>query len=154
MFDQLLPRQFDNAYRGHKLALWLLGLVLLFKLAIGVGCIVNGRYAASGADGVPIDSFTAGGTQTVLALFAVWGLSQVILALFGTLALARYRSMVPLVFTIILLEHLGRKVILYFLPVPKTGTPPGFVVNLVLFAVEIVGLVLALWPRDRPRAEE
>jgi hypothetical protein len=153
MLDQLLPPRFDNAYRGYKLALWLLGLLLLMKAGIGLGCIFNGHEAASRGDGVPIDGFTPGGVQTVLALFAIWGLSQVILALLGTTVLVRYRSMVPFMFTLLLLEHVGRKLILYFLPVPKTGTPPGFFVNLGLFAVEIVGLALSLFPRDRPRAQ-
>lgn len=29
MFDRLLPQQLDNDYRGHKVALWLSGLVVL-----------------------------------------------------------------------------------------------------------------------------
>jgi len=33
MFDQLLPLTIDNTYRGHKLALWLFGLLLIMKLA-------------------------------------------------------------------------------------------------------------------------
>jgi hypothetical protein len=57
--------------------------------------------------------------------------------------------MVPFVYALVLLEHAGRKLILQFLAIPKTDTPPGFTINLALFAVEIVGLVLALWPRER-----
>lgn len=150
MLDLLLPRRFDHDYRGHRLALWLLGALLLLKAAMGCGVIFNGYGAASEADGTPLHSFTEGGVQTVLALFAIWGLGQVILALVGTVALARYRSMVPFVYALVLLEHAGRKLILQFLTVPRTGTPPGFAINLAVFAVEIVGLVLALWPREHP----
>lgn len=149
MLDLLLPRRFDHDYRGHRVALWLFGALLLFKAAIGFGCIFNGYGAASEADGIPLDTFTHDGVRTVLALFALWGLGQVILALLGTVALARYRSMVPFVYALVLLEHVGRKAILAFLTVPKSGTPPGLTVNLVLFALEIVGLGLALWPRKR-----
>jgi hypothetical protein len=147
MANPLFPAKFDDTYHGHRLALWLLGLLLLMKAAMGLGVIFNGHAAASRADGIPIDSFAPGAAQTVLALFAIWGLSQVILALLGSVALVRYRAMVPFVLALILLEHAGRKLVLYFLPVVKTGTPPGFTINLVLFAVEIVGLVLALCPR-------
>lgn len=149
MLDLLLPRRFDYDYRGYRLALWLLGTLVLFKAAMGFGCIFNGYGAASETDGIPLDTFTQGGVQTVLALFALWGLGQMILALLGAVALVRYRSMVPFVYALILLEHASRKLILQFLAVPKTGTPPGFAMNLALFAVEIVGLVLALWPRER-----
>jgi len=150
MLDLLLPRRFDHDYRGYRLALWLLGALLLFKAAMGFGVIFNGYGAASEADGIPLDTFTRGGVQTVLALFALWGLGQVILALLGTIALVRYCSMVPFVYALVLLEHASRKLILQVIAIPKTGTPPGFTINLALFAVEIVGLVLALWPRERP----
>lgn len=151
MANPLFPAKFDDTYHGYKLALWLLGLILLMKAAIGLGVIFNGHEAASRADGIPIDSFAPSAAQTVLAIFAIWGLSQVILALLGAVALVRYRAMVPFVYSLVLLEHVGRKLILYFLPVAKTGRPPGFAINLALFAVEIAGLLLALWPRRSAR---
>lgn len=153
MANPLFPATFDDTYHGHRLALWLLGLLLLMKAAMGLGVIFNGHEAASRADGIPIDSFDPAAAQTVIAMFAIWGLSQVILALLGTAALVRYRAMVPFVFSLVLLEHLVRKLILYLLPVVKTGRPPGFAINLVLLAVEIAGLLLALWPRRSERAK-
>ncbi len=147
MFDLLLPRRFDNDYHGHRLALWLFGALMLFKTAMGLGCIFDGYAVATTADGIALDTFTAGGARTVVALFALWGLGQVVLGLLGTVALVRYRAMVPFVYALVLLEHVSRKVILAFLPVVKTGTPPGFTVNLVLLAVELIGLGVALWPR-------
>jgi hypothetical protein len=38
-------------------------------------------------------------------------------------------------------------VILHFTPIVRTGTPPGFYVNLVLLAVMLVGLALSLRSR-------
>jgi len=35
--------------------------------------------------------------------------------------------------------------ILQFIPIVRTGTPPGIVVNLIIFALMIVGLMLSLW---------
>jgi hypothetical protein len=47
-------------------------------------------------------------------------------------------------FALLLLEHLSRRLILYFSPIIRTGTPPGFYVNLVLLAVMLLGLALSL----------
>lgn len=148
MFNALLPRQIDNAYRGHKFALWLFGLVLFVKLAISVNSIFNGHNVASSADGIPLDTFTPAGAQTVVALFALLGFAHLIICFLGLVVLVRYRAMVPLMFAVFLLEHLGRKLILQFLPIVRTEGAPGSTITLVLFAVMIVGLALSLWSRD------
>lgn len=149
MFQRLLPQRIDNSYGGHRLALWLFAMLVLMKGGIGLGTIFNGYSAATSADGIPLHTFTPAGKQAFVALFAAWGLSQLILNLIGVLALVRYRAMVPLMFALLLLEHLSRKLIFWVLPLPRTGTPPGFFINLVLVATMIVGLALSLWKRNR-----
>lgn len=143
----LLPSHIDNTYRGHKLALWLLGVLVLMKGGIGLGTIFNGYSAAISADGIPLDTFTPAGVQAFVALFAAWGLAQFILNLVGALVLIRYRALVPFMFLVLLLEHLTRKLIFVFLPIARTETPPGFYINLVFVVVMIAGLVLSLWER-------
>ena len=86
--------------------------------------------------------------------FALWGLSQFMLCLLSILVLARYRSMIPFMFALLLLEYSSRKLILHFLPVVKIGTPPGFYVNLILLALMIVGLALSLWSRGNRQVLE
>jgi hypothetical protein len=111
VIGQLLPQPIDNAYRGHKLALWLFALLLFMRVAMSVNSIFNA--------------------------------SDVV----GILALVRYRSMIPLIFALFLLEYLSRRLILLFSPIIRTGTPPGFYVNLVLLAVMLLGLALSLRSR-------
>jgi hypothetical protein len=62
--------------------------------------------------------------------------------------------MVSFMFALLLLEYLSRKLILQFLPVVKTGTPPGFYLHLVPLAVMIVGLALSLRSRDNLQVQE
>ena len=147
MLSRILPVAIDNTYRGHPLAFWLFMTVVIFKTGIALGAIFNGRRAAQSADGIPLDSFGAPGAQAVVALFAIWGLSQLVFSVFGVLALTRYRAMIPLMFVLLLLEHLARKWILLVKPIARTGTPPGLYINLALLAAMIVGLVLSLRSR-------
>jgi hypothetical protein len=142
--DRLLPQCVDNTYRGYKLALWLFGAVVLMKLAMSLNSIFNGYMVASSADGIPLDTFPSAAAQTVVALFAIWGLAHLMICLLCILVLVRYRSMVPLMLALLLLEHLSRKLILQFVPIVRTGTPPGFYVNLGLLTLMIVGLALSL----------
>jgi len=147
MLNQVFPRYFDNAYRGHRLALWLFGAILLMKTAIALGTIFNGRTAAQTADGIPLDSFGVAGAAAVVSLFAIWGLAQFVISLIGVLALVRYRAMVPLMLALFLFEHVARRVIFLVMPIPRDGTAPGLYINLALLAVMTVGLALSLQKR-------
>ncbi len=149
MLQRILPRRIDNTYRGHPLAPWLLGLVVVMKTGIALGTIFNGRAAAQSADGILLDSLGAGGAEAVVALFAIWGLSQLVFSVFGVLALTRYRAMIPFLFVLLVLEHLARRWIFLVKPIARTGTPPGLYINLALLVLMIVGLALSL----RSRAE-
>jgi hypothetical protein len=144
MIDQLLPRPIDNTYRGHRLALWLFALLLFMRVTMSVNSIFNASDVASSADGIPLHTYTSAAARTIVSLFALLGLSHLMISVVGILALVRYRSMVPFMFALLLLEQLSRRLILRFSPIIRTGTPPGFYVNLVLLAVMLLGLALSL----------
>ena len=150
MIDTLLPRRADNAYRGHPLALVLLALLLFVKAGIGLGSIFNGHTAARSADGIPLDTYTPAGARTVLSLFALLGLSNVLICLVGLVVLLRYRRLVPFMFALLLMQQVGRHIVLHFLPIARTGAPPGSAINLAILGAIVVGLALSLWSREAP----
>jgi hypothetical protein len=143
-----LPRQADNTYRGQRLALWLFGLLLLVRGAMGLNSIFNGRLVASSADGIPLDSFTPAGAQTVVALFALLGLSRLVLTVIGVVVLTRYRTLVSFMLALFLLEQLSRYLIVQQIPIPRTGASPASAINLVILVVTVLGLALSLWQRS------
>lgn len=142
--NPILPRQVDNTYRGHKLALWLFGALVFMKTSIGLGTIFNGREAAISADGIPLDSFGAAGAQAFVSVFAAWGLAQATIGLLSVVVLVRYRALVPFMFALLLLEHLCRKAIFAVMPIERSADAPGYLINLALVGVMVVGLVLSL----------
>lgn len=154
MLNRLLPRHIDNTYHGHKVALWLFAVLVLMKSAISLSSIFDGRDVAISADGIPLDTFTPAGAQAVVSAFAAWGLAQLIICLLCILVLARYRATVPFMFALLLLEHLSRRLLFHVMPIVRTGTPPGFYVNLLLTALMVVGLALSLRGRDGLQAKE
>ena len=144
MFNQLLPRRIDNTYRGYKIALWLFALLLFMRLAMSLNGILNGYSVASSADGIPLDTYPPAAAGTIVYLFALLGLSRLVMSLLGLVVLVRYRSMIPLMFAVLLLEHLSGRLTRLFLPIVTIGTPPGFVISLVLLGLMIVGFALSL----------
>ena len=147
ILDQLLPPSVDNSYRGRKLALWLFGLVVLAKLGIGLGSVFNGHEAASRADGIPLDTYPAAAAQAVVSLFALLGWLHLMLCAICIVVLVRYRALVPLMLALLIVEYIGRKLILIVIPI-ESSAAPGTIVNLIVLAVMIVALLLSLWSRQ------
>jgi hypothetical protein len=144
MLGTLLPRRIDNSYSGHRVALWLFAAIVFVKTSIGLSTIFNGRYAATTADGILLDSFSPAGTQAFLTMFAVWGLAQAMIGLLCIVVLFRYRGLVPFMFALLLLEHLARRLIFFVMPVARATDAPGLWINLALAAMLLVGLLLSL----------
>jgi hypothetical protein len=143
----MIPRMIDNTYRGQKLALWLFGLIVLMKVAMSVNSIFFGQKVITSADGIPLDSYPAAAARTIVTLFALLGLLNLIICVICIVALIRYRSAIPFFFALLAVEHLSRKLILQLMPIARTGTPPGSMINLVILGLLIAGLVLSLWRR-------
>jgi hypothetical protein len=152
MLNQLLPTRVDNTYLGQKLALWLFGVIVLMKTAMSVNSIFLGHKIATTADGIPLDTFPPAAADAIVSMFAIWGFAHFMICLLCILVLFRYRAMIPFMFLFLLLEHLGRKLVLYFIPIDRSGTPPGTYVNLILLGVMIAGLVLSLSGKNALRS--
>lgn len=148
MIERLFPRQVDNRCTSGRIALWLLGLIVAMKALMGGNSILNSAEVARGADGIPLDSFGPEAAREVVLLFQIVGLGQLVLAVIGALAIVRYRAMVPLLFLLFLVEHIGRRLIVFANAVEPSRTfAPGFYVNMGLLALLLIGLALSLWPR-------
>jgi hypothetical protein len=149
MFERVLPRSIDNTFTGLKPAVWLLALILLVKIAQSVSVLFGGASVISGADGIPLDTYPPPAAQTILSVWAFLGFTRLLIYLLGVLVLFRYRSLVPFMFVLLLVQDAGRYLVLHFLPIVRAGSPPGPLVNAILTALTVVGLVLSLLPKRR-----
>ena len=148
MLNRLFPRRIDNGYEGYRAALWLLGLLVALKLVVSLNSIFNTASVAQGADGIPLDSFSPEAARTVLMLFAVAALGQLVLGLVAVAALIRWRALVPFLYLVSLFEQLARRFIVESNQVPRTGELSfGWYMNAGIVALLVAGLVLSLIPR-------
>jgi hypothetical protein len=150
MVDRLFPKSFDNVYRGHWLAIWIFGAVVLAKAMQGVNSIIMPRLVATNADGIPLDSFNAAGAQTVLALFALLGFYLLVLPVQSVVVLIRYRAMIPFMYLMLLFVQLGSRVLFLLHPAVRTSTmPAGLAVNLAILALTLMGFALSLLSKKK-----
>jgi len=145
MLSRIFPAQIDNNYRGYRLAIWLLVPIVLLRGLIGFNSIFFSRTVATSADGLPLESFTAAGAQTVIALFALLGLSSLLLALLGVVVLVRYRTMIPFLYLFLLIQELGNKAILLENPIARSASSgAGSAVALTILALTLIGFGLSV----------
>lgn len=149
MLDRLFPRSLDNDYRGWRTALWLFGLVITVRALQSTVIIFNSQETITGADGIPIDTFAPVAAQTVTALFGLLSLWRLVFSLLGAIVLVRYRTAVPLMFLLMAVHFVATQAFVRFVPLPRVGSPPGTMVNLVQFGLIVIGLVLSLIPRRK-----
>jgi hypothetical protein len=115
------------------------------KLGISLSSFFDTYNVVRSADGIPLDTFTSRGAETVVSVTALLGLSQFLLAVLGVLALIRYRTMIPFMYALLLVEYFAKKWIQLVKPIVRVGTPPATYVNLALIALLLAGFVLSLW---------
>jgi len=133
-----------------KIALWGFYLFTAFTLWRSQHHLFSSDGDAQSIATIPLDAYPASAASTVIGIFVLWGLSQLIIGLVYLIAAIRYRSMVPLLYLLSLFEYLMRAT---YIPAYKSietaGTAPGAIGNLPLAAFSLTMLVLILWPRDK-----
>ena len=145
MFGRIFPKQIDNNYRGHWLAILIFALLVILRAVMGFNSITLTHMVATGADGIPLDSYGPACAAVVVLFFKNIGLFFLLLSLLGAAALVRYRAMVPLMYLVLIIQLAGSRVLLHLYPIVRTSEMPlGFSVTLTMLAVALIGVVLSL----------
>ena len=105
------------------------------------------RHDGGAASIAGIDIDVEGG-QNLVAIFAQWGLVQLLMAGAAWIAIVRYRGLIPLVLLLNVIENLGRIAIGRSKPLKIAKPPPGACGSRILWPV----LVVAFW-QSLPRRQ-
>lgn len=144
MLNRIFPERIDNHYRGHKLALWFFVPITFMKVAISLVHIFYEDGGAQSISTIPLDTYTSGAAENVIAIFSRMGLDQLLLGLLFVVVLFRYRAMIPLMYVLIIVGYIAREGIVYMKPLVLAGTSGASTPALVLTVLSISGLVLSL----------
>jgi hypothetical protein len=85
------------------------------------------------------------GADGIIFAFGLWGSSQLLFALIQLLVVFRYRSLVSLMYLMLILEVLLRQLVGYMKPVIFAHTPPGAIGNQIILPLAVFMLVLSVW---------
>ena len=143
VFTAILP---DDArtYRGDC---WVPRFLVLFSLIVTARSVIHiARHDGGAATIAGVDIEVEGG-RNIVAIFAQWGLVQLLNAAIGWVVVTRYRGLIPLILLVSLLENIGRILIGRRKPLKVAKPPPGAYGSLVIVPV----LLVAFW-RSLPQS--
>ena len=145
----IFPKTIDNNYRGNAVALILFIPITVVTIARSLIHIFAEDGGAQSIATIPLDSYGPEASQAVITFVALWGLSQILLAFVYLMTIFRYKSLIPLMYLLVVVEYLGRHFIITFNPIETLGTAPGATVNLIMAPIALILMLLAI-PRKAP----
>lgn len=141
----LLPSD-THTYRGDP---WVTRFYLFLSVVITFRSLVHVFRKDGGANSIAGIDLDVEGGENVVAIFAQWGLEQLLLAGLAWLALFRYRGLIPLMLLINLLDNIGRVLVGRAKPLNVDKPPPGAYGQVIILPF----LAVALW-QSLPRRDE
>ena len=150
MKNILFPKHPDNNYKGHKLAMWVLCLYVFRSFLAGFIHMFASDGGAQSIASINLDMFSDGASDTIITMFAMWGMEQFVIALIILVILINYKSLIPAAWLIYAIEFTGRWLIPMFKPgVQSTHTPPGHVIDYIFVPLSILMFIFALYTSQK-----
>ncbi|MFT4629643.1 MAG: hypothetical protein ACI9WC_002936 [Arenicella sp.] len=149
MLEQLFPKTLDNRFQGHLLALWLFIPITLGKVLAGLSYLFAADVLARG----PLVSANIEDVVGFSDIVAQIGLSELSLGLVFLVVLFRYRSMIPLMYTLLLVGILLEKGLMSHAYSALVSEPSNPLLTLTIALMSIVGFIFSI-RSDRPLLEQ
>lgn len=137
----IFPKSADNNYKGSRLA----AFVFLFISTVGiVRSFIHFLAPDGGAGSIAGMDLSVQGAEGIIFAFSLWGSAQLLYALIQLVVYFRYKTLIPFMYILIILETLMRMLIGKIKPVQFAHTPPGGLANYIILPVAVVMLYLAI----------
>jgi len=140
----LFPNIIDNNYKGKKTPLYLFYLVTAFTVTRSIIHLFSQDGGAQTIAGIPLHLFSRNASDTIIHLFAEWGLSQLLFGLLYIIALFKYKSLIPLMYLFLVIEYSTRLFLGFYKPFELEGYAPGGIGNYFLVPLFIVMFILSI----------
>ena len=145
MLQRVFPPVLDNRFPGHRIALYAFYALTALTLWRSQHHLFAHDGGAQSIASIPLDTYSDSAADTVVGIFALWGLSQLIIGLIYLLAAIRYRSLIPLLYVLFTFEYAMRLWVGTNKTIEIVGTAPGGIINLPFMIAGVVLFALSIW---------
>ena len=132
-------------YNGPKWIFYMWWVITIVTLGRSVAHIVLPDGGAMSIATIPLDQYSLEAQEAIITMFALWGLSQLIVGLVYVAVLLYKPNYIPFISFLLVLEYAFRSGLsLFKTPLPAVDTPPGAYVSLPLLLIGIVLVIVSL----------
>ena len=139
--NRIFPRQVSNNIQGSRIASIIFLLIIAVTLARSCVHIFAPDGGAGSIAGIIV---SVEGGSNIISLFALWGLSQLLMGFVYLVVYIRYKSLIPFMYLLIIAEYSGRALIGFTKPLQVTHIPPGAIGDYILIPLALIMLILSL----------
>ena len=150
IFETLLPSSVDNTIRGTRIPFYIFAL---YAIVSAVRSCIHLLSPDGGAGTIAGMDLSVAGADGIVFAFALWGSSQLLFAIIQLLVVFRYKSLVPFMYLMLILEVLLRELVGKMKPVIFAHTPPGAIGNQIILPLAVLMLMLSLWGAYRQTSD-
>ncbi|WP_255445044.1 hypothetical protein [Synechococcus sp. ROS8604] len=117
--------------------------------------LTRGRWRYTIASHHPLDTYSAEASGSVIGIFTLWGLSQLVIGIIYLATCLRYKALIPLLYALGSIEYGVRAFYIgHYKPIKTMGEAPGAIINIPLMIILIAMLLLSLWRKDHPERRQ
>ncbi|MGY5878736.1 MAG: hypothetical protein RTV31_00740 [Candidatus Thorarchaeota archaeon] len=149
MLEKILPEQINNEFSGYKFTVYAFFAFIIMTVARSLAHMF---LPDGGAESIATIDLNTEGADIIVAMFAQWGLSQLLMAGLYIIVLFRYKSMIPLMYIIIIAEYAGRIGMGLLKPLETVGTAPGAIGNFIIVPLAIILFIFSI-REPKPKKE-
>ena len=139
-WSRLFPK-IEKDYSGSKFAFYFL---ILIAVVSTIRSFIHVFAPDGGAKSIAGIDIAVQGGANIVAIFAQWGVLQLLLALFYWLVIFRYRFFVPAMLAVVVVEQLFRLGAGLIKPLEIISSPPGSIGSIILLPLSIIALLWSL----------
>jgi hypothetical protein len=146
ILERFLPAKADNTIHGYKFPVYVFALIAIIST---VRSFIHLLAPDGGAGSIAGMDLSVSGASGIIFAFALWGSAQLIYALIQLVVVFRYRSLVPFMYILLIMETFLRMLVGQMKLVTFAHTPPGAIQNYIVIPLAVVMLVLSLWNTNK-----
>jgi hypothetical protein len=140
LLKKLLPEKAENAYKGYKVAEI---TFLIITIVTVIRSLIHFLAPDGGAESIATIDLNVEGGSIIVGIFALWGVSQLLIGIVYLIVYFRYKSLIPFMYLLIIIEYIMRILVGIMKPIETVGIAPGAVANYIIIPLAIAMFFLS-----------
>jgi hypothetical protein len=146
ILDRLIPKNITNQFEPNKVVLYVFAAIIVLTLVRSFIHIFATDGGAQSIAGFPLNTYPIEASSMIILIFSLWGVSQLIIGFVYLIVLVRYKSLIPAMYLLLLIEYTSRYLLGVYKPAYSTHLVPGGVLDYIMIPLCISMLILCVIP--------